>query len=118
MAAVPRGSAYRKLLVSSGLSNLADGVFQIALPLVTLGVTRDPSAFAAVTVALRLPWLLFALPAGALADRLDRRRTMFLVDLGRAAVIGGLALALATGTDTLWLLCGIALLLGIPSAAR
>jgi MFS family permease len=107
------GSAYTKLLVSSGLSNLADGVFQIALPLVTLGVTRDPTAFAAVTVALRLPWLLFALPAGALADRLDRRRTMFLVDLARAAVIGGLALALATGTTTLWLLCAVALLLGI-----
>jgi MFS family permease len=110
---VHRGSAYTKLLVSSGLSNLADGVFQIALPLVTLGVTRDPTAFAAVTVALRLPWLLFALPAGALADRLDRRRTMFLVDLARAAVIGGLALALATGTTTLWLLCAVALLLGI-----
>ncbi|HEY8548282.1 MAG TPA: MFS transporter, partial [Acidimicrobiales bacterium] len=108
-----RGSSYRKLLVSSGLSNLADGVFQIALPLVTLGVTRDPAAFATVTVALRLPWLLFALPAGALADRLDRRRTMLLVDLARAAVIGGLALALATGTDTLWLLCAVALLLGI-----
>jgi len=110
---VPWGSAYTKLLVSSGLSNLADGVFQIALPLITLGITRDPTAFATVTVALRLPWLLFALPAGALADRLDRRRTMLLVDLARAAVIGGLALAVATGTETLWLLCAVALLLGI-----
>lgn len=99
--------------MSSGLSNLADGVFQIAPPLVTLGVTRDPAAFATVTVALRLPWLLCALPAGALADRLDRRRTMFLVNLGRAALIGGLALALASGTETLWLLCAVAFALGV-----
>lgn len=107
------GASYQKLLISSGLSNLADGVFQIALPLVTLGVTRDPAAFATVTVALRLPWLFFALPAGALADRLDRRRTMFLVNLGRAALIGALALALASGTETLWLLCAVALALGV-----
>lgn len=107
------GASYYKLLVSSGLSNLADGVFQVALPLVTLGVTRDPAAFATVTVALRLPWLFFALPAGALADRLDRRRTMFLVNLGRAALLGGLALALAAGAESLWLLCAVALALGI-----
>lgn len=107
------GAAYRKLLISSGLSNLADGVFQIALPLVTLGVTRDPAAFATVTVALRLPWLFFALPAGALADRLDRRRTMFLVNLVRAALIAALALALASGTEALWMLCAVALALGV-----
>ncbi|HMG43625.1 MAG TPA: MFS transporter, partial [Acidimicrobiales bacterium] len=110
---VGRWSSYNKLLISSGLSNLADGVFQIALPLVTLGVTRDPAAFATVTVALRLPWLFFALPAGALADRLDRRRTMFRVNLVRASLIGGLALALATGTETLWLLCLVGLALGV-----
>ena len=69
-------SAYRRLVLASGLSNLADGVFLVALPLVTLGVTRDPGAFASVTLVGRLPWLLVALPAGALADRLDRRRTM------------------------------------------
>ncbi|MGH9138855.1 MAG: MFS transporter [Acidimicrobiales bacterium] len=104
---------YHRLVTSSGLSNLADGVFQVALPIVTLGVTRDPSAFATVTLALRLPWLFFALPAGALADRLDRRRTMFLVNLGRAALLGVLALLVATGNETLWLLCAAAFTLGI-----
>jgi MFS family permease len=106
-------AGFRQLVISSGLSNLADGMFQIALPLVTLGVTRDPAAFATVTLALRLPWLLCALPAGALADRLDRRRTMLLVDLGRATAIGGLAVAIATGSETLWLLCTLAFALGV-----
>jgi MFS family permease len=106
-------AGFAKVVVSSGLSNLADGVFQIALPLVTLGITRDPTAFAVVTVAGRLPWLLFALPAGALADRLDRRRTMFLVDVGRGVLIGGLAVAVATEWDSLLLLCVVAFALGI-----
>jgi MFS family permease len=106
-------SSYQRLVVSSGLSNLADGIFQVALPIVTLGVTRDPGAFAAVTLALRLPWLLFALPAGAYADRLDRRRTMLLISLGRAVVIGGLAAIVVSGGETLWLLCAAAFVLGM-----
>ncbi len=106
-------SPYQRLVGASGLSNLADGVFQVALPVVTLGVTRDPSAFAAVTLAMRLPWLLFALPAGALADRLDRRRTMYLVNLGRSALIGALALVVAAESEELVLLCAVAFTLGV-----
>jgi MFS family permease len=107
------GAGFRRLVVASGLSNLADGVFLVALPLVTLRITRDPGAMGAVTLSLRLPWLLCALPAGALADRLDRRRTMVLVDLGRGVVIGMLALVVAAGGGTLWLLCGLAFVLGV-----
>ena len=40
----------------------------------------------------RLPWLVFVLFAGALADRLDRRRTMLLVSLLRIAIVAALAL--------------------------
>ena len=104
---------FARLATASGLSNLADGVFQITLPLVALGITRDPAAFASVTLVGRLPWLLFSLPAGALADRLDRRRTMTLVDLGRALVIGGLAAVVAAGLEELWLLYVVAFGLGV-----
>lgn len=105
-------SPFARLVAASGLSNLADGVFLVALPLVTLGVTRDPAAFASVTLVGRLPWLFFALPAGALADRLDRRRTMTLVNLGRAALIGGLAVVVAGGWERLWVLYLVAFALG------
>lgn len=106
-------TAYQRLVVASGLSNLADGVFVVALPLVALGVTRDPTDFALVTAVGRLPWLLVALPAGALADRLDRRRTMTLVNLGRAALIGGLAAIVAGGWERLWILYVVAFALGV-----
>ena len=103
----------RRLIAASGLSNLADGVFQIALPLIALGITRSPGAFASVTVVGRLPWLLAALPAGALADRLDRRRTMVQVDLARVVAIGGLGAVVASGHEELWILYVVAFALGV-----
>jgi MFS family permease len=101
------------LLTASGLSNLADGIFQIALPLVALGITRSPGAFAAVTLVGRLPWLLFSLPAGALADRLDRRRTMVRVDVARGLAITSLAVVVAFGHEELWMLYAVAFALGV-----
>lgn len=108
-----RGANFARLATASGLSNLADGIFQITLPLVALGITRDPAAFASVTLVGRMPWLLFSLPAGALADRLDRRRTMTLVNLARAVMIGALASVVAAGLEELWLLYLIAFGLGV-----
>jgi MFS family permease len=109
----PLPPAFRRLVAASGSSNLADGMFQIALPLVALGITRDPAAFASVTLVGRLPWLLFALPAGALADRLDRRRTMLLVSLARALLIGLLGVVVAQGWEELWILYVVAFTLGV-----
>jgi len=106
-------SNFARLVTASGFSNLADGVFQLTLPLVALTITRDPGAFASVTLVGRLPWLIFALPAGALADRLDRRRTMTLVNVGRAALIGALALVVASDLQELWVLYAVAFGLGV-----
>ena len=104
--------ALRRVIAASAASNLADGAFTIALPLVALSVTRSPAAFAAVTLVGRLPWLLFALPAGALADRLDRRSTMIAVNVVRAAAIGTLAVIVGSGQAELWMLYVIAFALG------
>lgn len=106
-------TAFRRVVVASGLSNLADGVFQVALPLVALTITRDPAAFASVTVVGRLPWLLVVLPAGALADRLDRRRTMLAVNVARATLLGLLAGVVAAEQVELWILYVVAFGLGV-----
>lgn len=102
----------RRLIAASGASNLADGAFTLALPLVALSITRSPGAFAAVTLVGRLPWLLFSLPAGALADRLDRRRTMISVNVARSLVIGVLAVLVGVGQAELWMLYVLAFALG------
>jgi MFS family permease len=107
------GRTYAKLWAASAFANLADGVFQVALPLLAVQLTRSPLLIAGVTLAARLPWLLMSLVAGALADRLDRRQMMVRVNLARTVLLGGLALAVATGVATLPLVYAVALLLGV-----
>jgi MFS family permease len=106
------GRNFWTLFSASFLANLSDGIFQIALPLLAVSVTKEPGLVAGVTVASRLPWLVFALVAGALADRLDRRRTMVLVDAGRVVLLSGLAIAVVAGVATIWLLYILAFVLG------
>jgi MFS family permease len=106
------GRRFWTLLSASFVANLADGIFQIALPLLAASLTRDPALVAGVAFASRLPWLVFALIAGALADRFDRRRTMILVDAGRALVLVGLTVAVLAGGATIWLLYLVAFVLG------
>ena len=98
------GRNFHRLWSASALSNLADGMFQVALPLLALRITRSPAEIAGLVLASRLPWLVFALHAGALADRLDRRRTMVNVDLARAVLIGLLAVIAFGEAERLWYL--------------
>jgi MFS family permease len=105
--------SYWKLWSASAGSNLADGMFWVALPLLAIALTDSPALVAGVTVASRLPWLIFSLVAGALADRLDRRRTMIAVDLFRAALLGGLAIATFAGVASIPVLYVVAFALGV-----
>jgi MFS family permease len=112
----PLGASFWKLWSASALSNLADGLVKIALPLVAVTLTDSPALVAGVALAVTLPWLLFALPAGALADRVDRRLAMVRADLVRAAAVAVLAVTAALGLESsvaaIWALYAVALLLG------
>jgi MFS family permease len=110
------GLPFWQLWSASTLSNLADGLVKIALPLVAVTLTDSPGLVAGVAVAVTLPWLLFALPAGALADRVDRRKAMVTANVVRAAAVAVLAatavLGLESSTAAIWALYAVALLLG------
>lgn len=107
------GPNYWKLWSASAASNLADGVFWTAFPLLAIRLTDSPVLIAGVTVVGRLPWLVFVLVAGALADRLDRRRTMVAVQVLRTIVALVIGITIATGTDTLAMLYVAAFVLGV-----
>lgn len=100
------------LLASSAVSNLGDGIGKVAFPLLAVTLTRDPLLIAGLSAAQFLPWLLFALLAGALVDRIDRRRAMMLANTARAVVVGGLAVLVATDHAAIWLVYVAALLIG------
>ena len=110
---VPLGASYWKLWTSSGLSNLADGVFKIALPLLAIQVTQSPTLIAGLSVAATLPWLLFALTAGALADRLDRRKLMLWANVSRAMLPALLAAVVLLDLGSIWALYVVALMVGV-----
>jgi MFS family permease len=110
---VSLGPNYRRLWVSSAFGNLGDGIYLVAIPLLALELTRSPALVAGATLAGSLPWLFFALPAGAYADRLDRRRTMTAVNLVRVVAIGSLALAEWADLASIPLLYAVALVLGV-----
>ncbi|MFD9939169.1 MFS transporter [Nonomuraea sp. NPDC059023] len=104
--------AYWQLWTSSGLSNLADGILKVALPLVAVQFTRSPPLVAGLAVAVTLPWLLCALPAGALVDRLDRRRAMLAANVTRAALLAAVTAAVLLDWGSIWILYGAAFLIG------
>jgi len=113
---VPRGTLGRTfwtLWGASTMSNLADGVFKVVVPLIAVTLTRDPVLIAGLTVSASLPWLLFALPAGAIIDRADRRRVMRIADCLRAALALILTAAVAGDLATIWVLYAISLGIGV-----
>jgi len=91
------GEGFRWLLASSWVSNLGDGMALAAGPLLVASQTRDPLLVAMAVLLQQLPWLLFGLQAGAIADRLDRRTIVMSVDLARSAVLVVVCVAIATG---------------------
>lgn len=111
------GARYWQLWAASTGSALGDGVAFVAFPLLAAGVTRQPALIAGIAMAQRLPWLLVSLPAGALADRVDRRRLMSGIDTFRMALLFLLAAAATTGHVTLPLLYAGAFLLGAVDTA-
>jgi MFS family permease len=106
------GSRFWRLYASSATSNLADGVGRTALPLLAASLTRDPLAVAGLTSFAFLPWLLFALPSGALVDRVDRRHAMAVANAVRAVAIGLLAALTVTGGASVVALYVVAFALG------
>lgn len=106
------GRPFRWLWASTAASNAGDGITRTLLPLLVVAHHPDPAVVAGLTTVNMLPWLLFALPAGVLVDRVDRRRIVLGSNLVRGAALLGAALLLA-GNRPLGLLYALAFLLGI-----
>ncbi|NLF03956.1 MAG: MFS transporter [Actinomycetales bacterium] len=106
------GAGFRWLVASSWVSNLGDGLALAAGPLVVASLTTDARLVALGATMQWLPPLLFGLLAGAVSDRLDRRRVIITVNLVRVGVLAVLATALATGQVSILAVLGALFLLG------
>ncbi|WP_456844473.1 MFS transporter, partial [Cellulomonas sp. P5_C6] len=106
------GTRFRWLLASSWSSNLGDGIVIAAGPLLVASRTDDAFLVALAALLQWLPPLVFGLWAGALTDRLDRRRLVILVDSLRTVVLVLLAVAVATDVASILLVLTAMFLLG------
>jgi MFS family permease len=91
------GTRFRWLLSSTVVANVGDGIALAAGPLLVASLTRDPFLVSMSLMVQWLPMLLFGLFGGAIADRVDRKRMVVLVNLGRAAVLVVLVSLIAAG---------------------
>lgn len=80
------------------MENVGDGVALAAGPLLVASQTRDPFLVSLALLSQYLPVLLFGVIGGAAADRLDRKRMVVVVNLGRAVVLIVLVATIASGT--------------------
>lgn len=92
---------FRLVLGGQSVSAFGDAITFTALPLIVVTLTGSGVAMGTVGVLSTLPDLLFGLPAGALADRWDRRRLIIWADLGRALLTALIPLSFLLGWPTL-----------------
>lgn len=111
------GPAFKRLWASSLVSNLADGVLVAAAPLLAITLTDSTVLISIIGAVMMLPWLLFAIPIGAMVDRVDRRFILAGSNAIRGAVIGALALGIATGHVTIYWLIAASFVIGVCEVA-
>ncbi len=107
------GPAFNRMWGASLLTNLADGVLSAAAPLLAVTLTQNPILISALSALVMLPWLLFAIPIGAIVDRVDRRFLLAGANAVRFLIASLLALAIATHTITIYLLFIATFFIGI-----
>jgi MFS family permease len=115
-AVLRRGEPFRLLFLGQALSVVGDRITPIALAFAALelGSATDLGLiFAAGTI----PYALFALMGGVLADRLGRREVMLAADVLRTVVQGVLAVLLLTGVAEIWMMVVLSALYGVGAAA-
>jgi len=107
---------FRLLWAGMTVSLLGDGIFLVAMAWQAYDLWNAPAALSILGVGMTVPTIAFLLPAGILSDRLDRRLVMLWADIGRAFVIGTLAVLALTDLLTFWQLVVVVAFYGVGTA--
>ncbi|MEU6772911.1 MFS transporter [Streptomyces sp. NPDC046759] len=99
---------FGRLWTAAVVSQFGDALRGAALPLVAASLTDRPLLIASVTACGYLPWIVFGLLGGAVADRVDQRRAMWTVDAVRGLLVGSFAAVVALGHVSIALLIALA----------
>ena len=97
-------SDFWKFFAGQTISNLGSSFTGFAIPLLVYKLTGSALSLAGATAAYFLPYLLFGLVIGAWVDRVDRKRMMIAVDIGRALVIALIPILAYADALSIWVI--------------
>lgn len=97
----PRNRPLARLLAGEFVSSIGDWLYMVALLIVVYQTSHDPVLLGIVGVARIAPSAILSVPAGLLADRLDRGRILLATDLVRGLLMLVLAWLVATSAPVL-----------------
>ena len=103
-------------LFASATADTGFWIVQVAQGWLVVKLTNSPVALGLVAAASQLPFLLFSLVGGHLADRFDRRRIVAINNCITAAIAGLTALLIATGSISVGVLAVLGFVLGTCNA--
>ncbi len=95
-----RNRDFMLLWSGQAVSLLGSRITSIAIPLLVYALTRSPAQMGVVAFFGTLPYIVAQLPAGAIVDRVDRRRLMVACDAVRAVALGSVPVAIVADSVT------------------
>jgi MFS family permease len=111
-----RHALFRNLWIATVVSNLGTWMQDVGAGWLMTSLSSSPSLVALVEAADSLPVMLLALPAGALADIVDRRRLLLFVQGYLLVVTAALAVLTLAGLVSAWGLLFFTFLMGVGTA--
>jgi MFS family permease len=105
---------FLKLWTGQSISEVGSQVSQLAIPIVAAVVLHTSAlVYSLLGVFGFLPFIFFALPAGAWVDRMRRKRILIAGDSARAVLLATIPIAYAFGVLTIWQLLVVQFVVGI-----
>jgi MFS family permease len=111
-----RETAFRSLWSGYLVSNLGTWAQSVGGAWLMTSLTTDALPVALMQTATTLPAFLVGVPAGSLADRVDRRRLLLVTQTWMLIAAGALAVLTISGLVSQWSLLGLTFALGLGSA--
>lgn len=107
-----RNREYLLLWSGQTVSAIGSQFSGFVIPLLVLALTNSPADAGLVGALQGVPYIILSLPAGALADRWNRKTVMIVADCGRALNMVSVPIGLAAGRLTVGQLYIVALIEG------
>lgn len=111
-----RERPFRLLFVGQAVSLVGDALVPVALAFAVLDLTGSASDLGFVLAAQLVPFVVFLLAGGVVADRISRRKLMLASDLVRLVVEAAVAALLLSGTARIWQLIVLNAVFGTAEA--